>query len=44
MVRPSDVHGSFIPALYFADNLAAETVSTDFLSLGIVAQFVEASH
>ncbi len=42
MVRPCDVQGSFLPALYFADNLAAETVSTDFLSLGIVARFVEA--
>ncbi len=44
MVRPSDVHGSFLPALYFADNLAAETIATDFLSLGIVAQFIEAEH
>ncbi len=44
MVRPSDVHGSFTPALYFADNIAADTISTDFLSLGIIAQFVEASH
>jgi hypothetical protein len=42
MARPSDVHGSFLPALYFADNLAAETVSTDFVSLGIVAEFKEA--
>ena len=42
MVRPADVHGSFLPALYFADNLAAETVATDFLSLGVVAQFKDA--
>jgi hypothetical protein len=44
MVRPSDVHGSFLPALYFADNLAAETIAIDFLSMGIVAQFVQADN
>lgn len=41
MVRPADVHGSFLPALYFADNLAADTVSTDFLVHGFVAQFTD---
>jgi len=41
MVRPPDVHGAFLPALYFADNLAADTISTDFLELGFVARFTE---
>jgi hypothetical protein len=38
MVRPCDVHGSFLPALYFADNLAADTVATDFLRIGYVVE------
>ena len=38
MVRPNDVYGSFLPALYFADNTAGETVATDWISLGAVAQ------
>jgi hypothetical protein len=38
MVRPSDVHGSFLPALYFADNLQSDTVSTDFLQIAYIAE------
>src|SRR5262249_4358301 len=38
VVRPAHIYGSFLPALYFADNTAGETVSTDFISLGTVAQ------
>jgi hypothetical protein len=38
MVRPNDIYGSFLPALYFADNTAGDTVSTDWISLGTVAQ------
>ena len=42
MVRPADVHGSFLPALYLADNLDAETVATDFYRVSVVAQFKDA--
>ena len=38
MVRPADVHGSFLPALYFADNLQSDTVSTDFLKIAYIAE------
>ena len=38
MVRPADVHGSFLPALYFADNLQSDTVTTNFIESGF---FVE---
>jgi hypothetical protein len=38
MVRPCDVHGSFLPALYFADNLAADTVATDFIRSAFVVE------
>ncbi|MBC7925167.1 MAG: hypothetical protein H7039_05875 [Bryobacteraceae bacterium] len=38
MIRPADVHGSFLPALYFADNYAGDTVATNFSTLGTVAQ------
>jgi hypothetical protein len=34
MARPSDVHGSFLPALYFADNLQSDTVATNFVKSG----------
>jgi hypothetical protein len=38
MVRPSDVHGSFLPALYFADNLQADTVSTNFIQAAFITE------
>ena len=38
MVRPSDVHGSFLPALYFADNLQSDTVATNFIKSGFVVE------
>lgn len=38
MARPADVHGSFLPALYFADNLQSDTVSTDFLKIAYIAE------
>ena len=38
MVRPADVHGSFLPALYFADNLQSDTVSTNFIQSGYVIE------
>jgi hypothetical protein len=43
MVRPADVHGSFLPAVYIADNLAAETVSTDFFPFAYVTEWKDAS-
>jgi len=39
MVQPSDVYGSFLPALYFADNFAGDTVATNFSSSGTVLNF-----
>ena len=38
MVRPADVHGSFLPALYFADNLQSDTVTTNFIQSGYVVE------
>ncbi len=38
MARPSDVHGSFLPALYFADNLQSDTVATNFITSGFVVE------
>jgi hypothetical protein len=38
MVRPSDVHGDFLPGLYFADNLQADTVATNFYPIAWVTQ------
>lgn len=38
MVQPAHVHGSFLPALYFADNLESETVSTNFIKSGFVVE------
>ncbi len=35
LVRPAHVAGTVLPALYFADNLADDVISTDFLSLGV---------
>lgn len=42
MVRPADVHGSYLPALYFANNFEGDTVATNFSSTGIIAQYVSA--
>jgi hypothetical protein len=33
MVRPADFHGPFLPALYFAENLEGDTVSTNFFEI-----------
>jgi hypothetical protein len=41
MVRPADVWGTFLPALYFAHNLKDETISTDWLQHGIVMKVKE---
>jgi hypothetical protein len=38
MVRPSDVAGSFLPALYFADNLQSDTVATNFINSGFIVE------
>jgi hypothetical protein len=38
MVRPADVHGSFLPALYFAENLHTDTVTTNFVKSGFVVE------
>jgi hypothetical protein len=38
MVRPADVEGSFLPALYFADNLKSDTVATNFIKSGFIVE------
>lgn len=38
MVRPHDVQGSFIPALYFADNLQVDTIAANFIEVAYVKE------
>lgn len=40
MVRPAHVAGTLLPALYFADNIADDVISTDFLSLAVRFEMV----
>jgi hypothetical protein len=41
MVRPADVHGSFLPALYFPENLQGDSVSTNFHEIAYVTELKE---
>ncbi len=40
MVRPAEVAGTILPALYFAENLADDVISTDFVSMGVQFEMV----
>jgi hypothetical protein len=39
MVTPSAIHGSFLPGIYLTDNLANDTISTNFFTVGAVNVF-----